>query len=49
MSYAFALAVKALFLLILFGAARLIAVVVMRFVPDGKLRRLLMYDDGKFP
>lgn len=49
MEFAIALLFKAAFLLVLFGAARLIAVAIMRMVPPGKVRDFLMRDDGKFP
>lgn len=49
MTWALAIAVKFAFLVILFGAARLIAMAIVHFLPDGKLKRILMYDDGTFP
>lgn len=49
MNFALALIFKMAFLLILFGAARLLAIVLMRFIPPGKVRDFLMRDDGKFP
>jgi hypothetical protein len=49
MSFALGIAAKAIFLVLLFGAARLIAMLVRRLMPDGKAKRLLFYDDGKFP
>jgi hypothetical protein len=49
MNFALALVFKIVFLLILFGAARLLAMGIMRLIPPGKVRDFLMRDDGKFP
>lgn len=49
MNWALALLLKAAFLIAIFGAARIIAWCIMRFVPPGKARDFLMRDDGKFP
>lgn len=49
MSTAIALALKPLALIALFGAARILAIVIMRMVPPGKVRDFLMRDDGRFP
>lgn len=49
MNFALAFVVKAVFLILLFGAARIIAWCIVKVLPDGKLKKFLMYDDGKFP
>lgn len=49
MELAAAIALKALFLVLLFGVARLSAIILKRITPEGRLKRLLFFDDGKFP
>lgn len=40
--FVLALIVKPIFLVMLFGASILIARIILRFIPDGKIKRILM-------
>lgn len=48
MNFALALILKPLFLIALFGAARLLAWGIMRALPDGKLKKWLSQERGGF-
>jgi hypothetical protein len=48
MSWLLALIVKPLFLLLLFGSARLLAWGIVRVLPDGRFKRWLLTERGGF-